>query len=135
MTLWNKALLSSLDRVRISHPGREYYRVDESLPTLELTPSKACDWAGRPALMKGRIYGFFDKPTESYEQWYDSMARWIRKHFAKNPVKLLQGYVGPSALEWFQKGGVLLPMFVPPPTAEWVSFVENQHNVGSSTPG
>lgn len=126
MTLWNKALVSSLDRILISYPGREYYRVDASLPVLELVPSRACEWLQRPALLRGRIYGVFDKPAEVHEGWYNSLARWIRKYFTKNPVKQLSGYMGPSALEWFRKGGILLPTFVPPPTPAWMLLVENQ---------
>src|SRR5713226_3536793 len=41
MTLWNKALLDSLERKLIHRPGgSDYYRVDDSLPTLELSPSR-----------------------------------------------------------------------------------------------
>lgn len=132
MTIWNKALLNSLERILISYPGRDYYGIDESLPTLELCPSKVCEWNGSSALLQGRIYGFFDKPTTSYERWYNSIVHWIRAHFAKNTVMHVGGYIGPSALKWFREGGILLPMLEPPPTAEWVSFVKSQHSCGSS---
>ncbi len=135
MTLWNKALLGSLERKLIQRPGgSDYYRVDDSLPTLELSPSRPIEWNGKPALLQGRVYGFFDKPFAGFEKWYNVIARWIRANFTKSPLKLLGGYIGPGALRWFQDGGVLLPMFEPPPTPEWLSFVENQHRVGSSTP-
>jgi hypothetical protein len=135
MTLWNKALLGSLERKLIHRPGgSDYYRVDDSLPTLELSPSRLTEWRGKPALLQGRIYSFFDNPTSAYEVWYKAIAQWIRRNFPKNPLKLLGGYVGPSALRWFQAGGVLLPTIEPPPTPEWLSIVENQHSVASSTP-
>jgi len=69
MTLWNKSLLGSLERKLINRPrGKDYYRVDESLPTLELSPSRLIEWSGKPALLWGRLYGFFDKPTSGYER-------------------------------------------------------------------
>jgi hypothetical protein len=37
MTLWNKTLLETLARKLVRRPGGDdYYRVDDSLPTLEL---------------------------------------------------------------------------------------------------
>ncbi len=135
MTLWNKTLLGSLERKLIHRPGgSDYYRIDDSLPTLELSPSRLIEWRGKPALLQGRVYGFFDKPASGYEAWYKVIAQWIRQNFAKSPLKLLGGFVGPAALRWFQGGGILLPMIEPPPTPEWLSVVENQHAIGSSTP-
>jgi len=133
MSLWNKALLGSLERKLVSRPGgSDYYRVDYSLPTLELSPSRLTEWRDQPALLQGRVYGFFDRPIPGYEEWYQVIARWIRKKFTKSPLSLLGGYIGPEALKWFQQGGNLLPMFQPPPTSEWMTFVENQH-AGSLT--
>lgn len=134
MTLWNTALLGSLERKLVKRPGgSDYYQIDASLPTLEVSPPRLIKWNGRPALLQGRVNGFFDKPSEGYEQWYDVVARWIRNNFTRNPLKLLDGYIGPQALKWFQDGGILLPMFEPPPTSEWLSFIENQHAVDSTT--
>jgi len=135
ITLWNKRLLGTLERKLIKRPGgNDYYRIDDSLPTLELSPSQRREWNGAPALLQGRVYGFFDKPFLGYEEWYDSLARFIRANFRKSSLKLLGGYIGPQAFKWFQNGGALLPMFEPPPTSEWMSFVQSQHSVDSSTP-
>lgn len=128
MTLWNQTLLGSLERKEIANPNGIYYRVDDSLPTLELSPSRLSEWGGKPALLQGRVYGFFDKPTDGYEEWYKSTAQWIRKNSVKNPFKLLGGYIGKSAFKWFQNGGILLPMFEPPPTSAWTSFVDAEHS-------
>jgi len=134
MTLWNTALLGSLERKLVRRPGGiDYYRIDDSLPTLELTGSRFTEWGGKPALLQGRVYGFFDNPVSGYDEWYKATARWIRTNFTKSPLKLLDGYLGPQAFRWFQNGGILLPMFEPPPTSEWLSFVDNQHAVGSIT--
>ena len=126
MTLWNQALLSSLQREHIVYPGREYYGIDASLPTLELSPCESREWNGRPALLQGRLYGLFDKPFAEYETWYNALARWIRKNFARVPIPLPRGYIGPAAFDWFRKGGLLMPSFVPPITKKWLSWVEAQ---------
>ena len=80
MVLWNQAILSSLTRKHIVYPGRAYYGIDASLPTLELSPSIFSEWNGREALLQGRLYGFFDNPTLEYMRWYNALAQWIRKN-------------------------------------------------------
>ncbi|MGD0368423.1 MAG: hypothetical protein ABSA94_13285 [Acidobacteriaceae bacterium] len=128
MAIWNQSLLPSLKRKPvISTEGLTYYRIDEALPVLELSPSVACSWSDKSALRQGRIYGFFASHDRQYVLWYDSIARWVRRRFARNPIKSLGGYIGPAALEWYKAGGILLPMFSPPNTNEWRSFVERQH--------
>ena len=132
--LWNKRLLNHLERQLVQRPpGNDYYRIDGSLPTLEFSRSRRVEWNGNPGLLQGRIYGLFSNPDVEYENWYKSIARWIRGHFVKGPLKLLDGYVGPQAFKWFQDSGTLLPMFEPPPTSDWLSFVDSQHSLGSST--
>src|SRR5262245_8369466 len=110
MILWNTPLLPSLQRRLIERAvGGNYFRVDDWLPTLELSPSCAITWNGKAGLLQGRIYGFaFDRNGPEYARWYSALARWLRAHFVKNPV--LSGYVGPAAFEWFRQGGILLPM-------------------------
>lgn len=135
MTLWNKSLLGSLERELVRRPGgNDYYRIDPSLPTLELWPSRLIEWNQKPALLQGRIYGLWgSQDIERYVKWYQAIARWIRAHFIKSPLRL-GGYIGPAAFKWFLEGGILLPMFNPPPTPEWISFVENQHGGGETDP-
>lgn len=128
MVLWNKRLLPFLERKLVQRPGGDdYQRVDCSLSTIELTPSRITKWKDTPALLQGRIYIFFDKPVPGYDAWYQSIARWIRRNYRKNPLKLLKGYIGPEAFDWYRDGGIMLPMFEPPYTLEWLSFIENQH--------
>lgn len=126
MTLWNQTLISSLSRKSIKLAEHEYYRVDDSLPTLEFCNSRLHEWNGKPALLQGRVYGSFDNSSQDYEKWFNSLASWIRRKFIKNPAKALGGYLGPSAVEWFQRGGILLPMFLPPITKEWLAAIEAQ---------
>jgi hypothetical protein len=131
LTLWNRTLLPSLKRDLVKREnGGDYYRIDPFLPTLELSPSLAVQWDGEPALLSGRVYGFsFDDTTSEYDRWYKAVAGWIRSHFVSSPLKLLGGYVGPAAFSWFKSGGILLPSFDPPRTADWLSFVEAQRKV------
>jgi hypothetical protein len=126
MTLWNQALLSSLRRKRIVHSAKQYYAIESSAPTIEFSPSELCQWNGRPALIRGRLYASFEQPIKGHEQWYSALVRWIRKNFAKVPIPLSAGYIGPVAYDWFKKGGLLLPMFRPPLTSRWLSWVEAQ---------
>src|SRR5438034_8063011 len=59
MTLWNKALIPTLERELVRRPsGSDYYRIPYSLPVLELSPSRAISWNEQPALLRGRLYGF-----------------------------------------------------------------------------
>lgn len=128
VVLWNRSLLPSLEREYIPQSSRgPYYRVSSSLPLLEFFLPIEADWDSRPALTQGRVYASFDVPHEGLRRWYESVARWIRKNFAKNPVGLSSGYVGPAALKWYGRGGILLPMLRPPFTPEWRSFVDAQH--------
>jgi hypothetical protein len=126
MTLWNQGLVSSLERKRIVVPGRDYYSFDSSLPILELSPSRLCEWNGRESLLCGRVYANFETSARGYESWYNSLSRWIRAHFIKSPLPLVP-YVGPAAYDWYKKGGLLLPMMIPPATTPpWLSWVEAQ---------
>jgi hypothetical protein len=136
MTLWNTALLPQLQRQLVTRPGgHDYYRVPYSLPTLELSPSTAAKWNGKPALLQGRVYGFaFDTNTVEYERWYNAVARWIRTKFVRSQLTHPAGYLGPAALEWFRSGGILLPVFTPPRTPEWLSVVEAQESARSKIP-
>ncbi len=129
MTLWNTTLVTPLVRKRVVRSeGGDYYRVDYSLPTLEFSPSRRCEWNGQQALLQGRIYGFaLEGESDIYQEWYDSIARWIRKHFDKNPIDIFGGYIGTSAFKWFLDGGVLLPSFPPPVDEHWLSVVARQH--------
>ena len=132
LVLWNTRLLPLLERKLVHRSGgSDYYRVDYSMPTIELSPSRLTKWMDEPALLQGRLYMFFNTPVPDYEAWYQTIARRIRRDFIKNPLTLLKGYVGPKTFEWYRKGGILLPMFEPPLTPEWLSFIKNQHAISS----
>jgi hypothetical protein len=128
LCLWNPNLLQNLERQWIPEP--RYYTVDVlKTPTLEFTPSFTATWEDQPALGQGRLFGNFEpylkKPRE-FEKWFESLVRWIRKNYQKNPVGL-GGYVAPAALEFYKNGGYLLPNFLPPRTDEWVTIIGKQH--------
>ena len=126
LTIWNQDLLRSLSRRHIVVPGRDYYGFDSSLPIVELSPSRFCDWNGREALLSGRIYGAFDSQLPRFEKWYNALAGWIRKRFINSSLPMIP-YVGPAAYDWYKEGGLLLPMMIPPAvTPAWLSWVEAQ---------
>lgn len=129
LTLWNQAITDSLARKRIVIPGRSYYSFDSALPILELSPSRFCEWNGREALLVGRLYAAFEKSNRGYEKWYESLSRWIRGHFMKTSLPI-SAYIGRGAFDWYKRGGVLLPMMIPPAvTRSWLSWVgaQDQH--------
>lgn len=132
LCLWNRKLLPHLERKWIPNPG--YYRVDGlRTPTLEFTHSFSATWEGKPALGQGRLFGDFDlhlgKPTE-FENWYETLVRWIGKNYKKNPAGST-GYIGPAAFQFYEKGGYLLPQFLPPKTKEWLTEIGKQHSSAS----
>jgi hypothetical protein len=124
--LWNQALLQSLEYRYILESNRgSYYRVDSRLPIIEFTPSVPVEWSGRDGLLQGRLYGSFECGEDykkRFASWYNALGRWIRKNWVKNPVPLLNGYVGPAALDAYRRGLILLPMFKPPLTPQWRSW-------------
>jgi hypothetical protein len=126
--LWNQALLPVLERKYIPESDvGPYYRVDSVWPVIEFSyPGPVQEpWNGRPALTQGRVWAGFERESKDFERWYNSVVRWIRKNFIKNPVPL-GGYVGPAAYDWYKNGGLLLPVFRPPITPQWLSWVEAQ---------
>ena len=128
--LWNQALLPVLDREYIHRGGdHPYYRVRDELPVVELSypDPVATTWNGRLALTQGRLYtGINPHKGKDFEKWYAALVRWVRKHFIKNPIPHLGGFVGPAAYEWYRKGGLLLPIFTPPLSPQWISWMEAQ---------
>jgi hypothetical protein len=134
LCLWNRKLLPRLERKWIPDPG--YYRVDGlHTPTLELSSSFEATWEGKPALGQGRLFGDFDpylgKPPD-FEKWYDHLTRWIRKNYRKSPTSS-GGYVGPAAYVFYNKGGYLLPQFLPPKTDAWLAEIGKQHSRSKTT--
>lgn len=126
--LWNQSLLPSLTRKFISASDHgPYYRVDDALPVIEFSypePDQET-WNGKPALTQGRIWTGLEGGNTDFERWYGAIVRWIRKNFIKSQLPL-RGYIGPAAYEWYNKGGILLPMLRPPETSQWLSWVEAQ---------
>jgi hypothetical protein len=127
MTLWNRQLLPTLTRrTIIRNDCAPWHFVDDNLPTLEFSPSPQITWNDRPALVQGRIYTGNVDDTVGFYRWYESITRWIRARFRKNPASF--GYIGAQAWDWFQEGGVLLPMFAPPLNATWISEIAKQES-------
>jgi hypothetical protein len=127
--LWNQTLLPKLEREFVPKSDRgPYYRTDSALSVIEFSyPGVSPEtWNGRSVLTQGRVWAGFERENRNFEKWYSAIVRWIRKSFVKNPVPLLGGYIGPAAYESYKQGLVLLPMFRPPLTTEWLSWLEAQ---------
>ena len=130
LVLWNRRFVPTLKRRYISSANPPYYLADEQTEAiLEFSTSVLAEWQGLPALTQGRIYGVFDSKAVEFEKWYERITRYIRKNWRKNPVSWMGGYVGPSASEWFDSGGLLLPTYVPPVTSEWLRILGKQHPI------
>jgi hypothetical protein len=128
LTLWNTQLPPTLQRKQTNSAAPSYHRVDGSvLPVLEFSTSVLTEWQGRPALTQGRIYAAVAGQPIGFETWFEKIVNYVRKHWSRTPVPLLGGYSGPAANDWFAKGGLLLPMFAPPPTDEWIRVMSQQH--------
>jgi hypothetical protein len=130
LCLWNMALLPDLERTYIPESNiGPYYRIDSNLPILEFSVPTPVRWDKRPALTQGRLYAhaYQDQPT--LRSWYEALARWVRKNFSKNPITWMSGYVGPSARQWFERGGLLLPYVPPPVNTEWQVRIYAQHSM------
>jgi hypothetical protein len=127
LVLWNQDLLPRLQRQLISREnGGACYRVDEfAEPVLEFSGSFLGQWCDRPSLTQGRVYGIFENKNTEFVRWYEQIVRYIRRAFVRNPANL-SGYVGPAAYQWFRKGGLLLPTFVPPVTDSWKRFFTDE---------
>jgi hypothetical protein len=128
LCLWNSGLLPTLERKWIPDPG--YYTVDVlKQPVLEFSSSLLTTWEAKPALVQGRLFGDFDewlgKPP-GFGKWFDTLVRWIRKNYRRNPASM-GGYVGPAAYDLYEKGGYLLPQFLPPRTDVWLAEIGKQH--------
>lgn len=71
----------------------------------------------RNSLTRGRIWAEmrrlegdrFVYKGEEFEDWYDSIAAWIRKRYRKVGTRPIYFYAGPQANTWHQAGGQLQP--------------------------
>ena len=130
--LWNQSLLTSFQyRYIPESDDGPYYRTDDSLPVLEFSWGPQEKWNGRQVLRPGRVWCSFEydgEKAKDLERWFNSIARWLRKNYHRNPSSYLGGYVGPAAYEWFKKGGLLLGTYLPPlpPSEGWLKVLEKQ---------
>ena len=128
LVLWNPAVFPTLSRKRVERPdGSVVYQIPLDSPTIELTPSMTVRWQGMDALLMGRIYSFaFAEQPLTFRSWYASLAGWLGRRFRAIEVARLRACIGPTAHEWFCRGGVLLPGFLPPGDSTWRDVVSKQ---------
>jgi hypothetical protein len=101
--LWDHDILPTLQRKYVTSAAKPYYRVDASLPGIELCVPPVTEWDGVPALIQGRIWGSFEVESKPFRKWFDSLVRFIHKTFVKNPVDWESGWVGRHAYEWHRR--------------------------------
>ena len=95
LTLWNRDVLQTLSRKEIRRDGaKTYFRIDTALPVIELRPCELTTWNGCQALLQGRMYSSFDRPTKELGLWYRSLERWLRRNLAKSPCRAIGGLIG-----------------------------------------
>lgn len=124
--LWNRSIVPELKRETTG----EYFNISFAAPVIEFTyPSPYVEpWNGQPALIQGRIWASFNSENKAFERWYNAIVRWVRSHFVRDlAVGHERDSIGPSAYEWFKRGGVLLPGFRPPTTEAWLAWVSVQN--------
>ncbi len=96
-------------------PQRSYYIKEFASEVIQFSRSFKTDGA----LVRGRIWAemvgsagapekMFRK-SSSFEKWYDSLARWIKKNYEKLDGPLPE-YVGPGAAKFRREGGTLKPV-------------------------
>jgi len=128
LVLWSERFAPNLQGRYIAKAQPPYYLVDEQEESVfELSLSCITTWQGRPALTQGRIYAVFQDKQPDFERSYDQTIRYIRRHWRKNPASWMSGYLGPAASEWFDRGGILLPSYVPPVRRDWIERLAEQH--------
>lgn len=128
LVLWSQRFAANLQRRYVSSANPPYYFVDEQTASVfELSLSVVTTWESRPALTQGRIYGVFQDKQPEFEKCYEQIIRYIRRHWRKNPTDWMSGYLGPAASEWFEKGGLLLPSYIPPVRSDWIDRLGEQH--------
>ena len=128
LILWSERFAPNLQGRYVAKAQPPYYDIDEQTESVfEVSLSRLTTWQGRPALTQGRIYAVFQNKQPGFEKCYDQIIRYIRRHWRRNPAAWMGGYVGPAASEWYERGGLLLPNYIPPVRRDWIERLAEQH--------
>jgi hypothetical protein len=128
VALWTDKFAPDLQRKYVARAQPPHHAVDVSAESvLELSLSALTSWNESEALTQGRIYAIFEGKEPGFEKWYDRLVRHIRRHWRQNPAAWMGGYLGPAAAAWFERGGLLLPSYIPPVRNDWVERLSKQH--------
>ena len=104
---WNKNINGKLETKYIEKQG--YFLIDSLMSSvIEFSRSFTRD----NILVRGRIWAQLKywkgheivSKGKDFENWFNAIARWIRKHYQKISES---EYIGPHALEWKKRGGML----------------------------
>lgn len=116
LCIWNKRICREVTMVHYSPESFAVRGINE-----ELIEFSRCFLHGR-TMVAGRLYAnmysldearrqLIRKGTE-YERWYNKLARWIRRHYTRDPK---YGYhIGPRARGAYESGTLALAAFLTP---------------------
>ena len=107
--LWNTRFPFAGDYVQIRNTNLWQPNKSDA-PVIEFSRSCIRD---EERLLRGRLWAEMYRlenekmvhKGKEFEKWYDRLARWIRRHYAR--LKDIDAYIGPDALEWYRDGGRL----------------------------
>jgi len=96
--------------------GQGVYFVDSSQSSV-IEFSRSLLLTDKNMLTRGRIWAEmrrlegdrFVYKGEEFEEWYDSIAQWLRKRYQKIGLGKPYFRIGPRAYAWYQAGGKLQP--------------------------
>jgi hypothetical protein len=92
---------------------------------LELSLSGVTICEGRPALLKGESM-VYSKTSKRITGATSKSSDYIRRHWRKSPATWMGGYVAPAAGDLFDRGGFLLPSYIPPVRSDWIQRLGEQ---------
>lgn len=98
--MWNRSITPESDIVVEPMPDGAGYSVNRrNSEVIELFRSRL----GKAGLQQGRLWAQTTGKSKDFENWYTSLAGWIRRHFKRRGAD----WIGPGALKWESRGGVI----------------------------
>jgi hypothetical protein len=116
LCIWNKRICGKVTMVQHSPESFAVRGINE-----ELIEFSRCFLHGR-TMVAGRLYADMYSLDEAgmqlirkgkeYEKWYEKLARWIRRHYTRDPK--YGNNIGPRAREAYERGSIELAEYLTP---------------------
>jgi hypothetical protein len=116
LCIWSKRICGKVTMVQYSPESFAVRGINE-----ELIEFSRCFLHGR-TMVAGRLYADMYSLDEAakqlirkgieYEKWYNKLARWIRRHYTRDPK--YGNNIGPRAREAYESGTLALAAFLTP---------------------